>query len=51
MKIDFLFSFLKLLAETKDQKTFFTHLFIIEDTYKVPLHHFNIFQLYRIIEL
>lgn len=51
MKIDFLFSFLKLLAETKDQKTFFNHLFIIEDTYKVPLHHFNIFQLYRIIEL
>lgn len=38
MKIDFLFSFLKLLAETKDQKNFFNHLFIIEDTYKVPLH-------------
>ena len=32
MKIEFLFSFLKLLAETADQSEYLsTHLFLIED--------------------
>ena len=36
MKIEFLFSFLKLLAETADQSEYLsTHLFLIEDLYKV----------------
>ena len=39
MKIKFLFSFLKLLTETADQSEFLsTHLFLIEDLYKV--NHF-----------